>query len=414
MSLKKDVTLLQAVGIFVAGILGSGILILPSIAANVAGESSLLAWLFMTILAAPIALTFGYLASSYPSAGGIAEYSRRAFGKRKLWRLSIDSELTTGLMFLSVIPTAPPIVLLAGASYLAMVLGLGEKGAICIALIMLTAILMMNLRGVKFTGDVQLLLSVAVIILLLSITLSALPFTSFGSFKMSKEVGKAMALIFWCYMGWEAATHLSEEFRNPRDFPVSILLSLVVIGAVYMIVSYVVVGMHAYGEGLEGITGLLIVAERTFGEFGRVLVAILGSMTCFASANVYVASSSRLLYALSRRGYIPSALSKLNSRRVPHYSLIVTFSLVALTLLLMLFLGEAVEGFVLLSNSVFITLYIVGSLAGLALLDKKFCPAISFIVCVAILLFVGGNILYPLAIVAIAVIYSTLRENRSS
>ncbi|AEA47714.1 L-methionine/branched-chain amino acid transporter [Archaeoglobus veneficus] len=416
MSLRKDVTLLQAVGIFVAGILGSGILILPSIAANVAGEASLIAWLLMTVLAAPIALTFGYLASAYPSAGGIAEYSRRAFGKRRLWRLSLDAEFTTGVMFLSVIPTAIPIVLLAGASYLAMVLGLGEKGAILIALTMLLAILLMNLRGVKFTGDVQLLLSVAVIILLLSISLSALPLTSFRGYGLSREVswnvGKAMVLIFWCYMGWEAATHLSEEFRNPRDFPLSILLSLVVIGAVYMLVSYVVVGLHAYGEGLRGLTGLLFVAERTFGGFGKILVAILGSMTCFASANVYVASSSRLLYAMSRRGYFPSLLSKLNSRRVPGYSLALASTFVALTLVLMLFYGEAIEELVLLSNTVFIILYIIGSLAGLVLLDKKLCPAIAFIVCVAILLFVGGNILYPLAIVITAVLYVTLREKK--
>ena len=42
-----------------------------------------------------------------------------------------------------------------------------------------------------------------------------------------------------------------------------------------MVVSYVVVGMHAYGEGLEGLTGLLLVAERVFGRFGKILVASL-------------------------------------------------------------------------------------------------------------------------------------------
>ena len=49
---------------------------------------------------------------------------------------------------------------------------------------------------------------------------------------------------------------------------------------------------------------------------------------------------------------------------------------VALTLVLMLVYSEVVEELVLLSNTVFIVLYIIGSLAGLALLDKKTCPAI--------------------------------------
>jgi len=50
---------------------------------------------------------------------------------------------------------------------------------------------------------VQFLLSTAVIILLLSITLSALSLTSFGSLGLDKagwRVGGAMVLIFWCYM----------------------------------------------------------------------------------------------------------------------------------------------------------------------------------------------------------------------
>ncbi len=321
MHLKKEVTLIHAVGILVSGILGSGILILPSIAANVAGESSILAWLFMTVLAIPIALTFGYLASSYPSAGGIAEYARRAFGRMKVWVLNFDFEFIVGVMFLSVIPTAIPIVILAGASYLAVALNLGESEAISFAICMLLAILLINLRGIKFTGSIQLMLSIAVMILLLCITLPALPLVSYGGFQFSDSIGKAMALIFWSYMGWEAATHLSEEFKNPQDFSLSVLLSLGLIGMIYLLVSYVVVGIHAYGEGLKGLTSLLVVAERTFGSYGKFMIAVLGSMTCFASANMYIVSSSRLLYALSRRGYLPSNFSKLNEKHVPHVSL---------------------------------------------------------------------------------------------
>jgi amino acid efflux transporter len=209
-----------------------------------------------------------------------------------------------------------------------------------------------------------------------------------------------MALIFWSYMGWEAVTHLSEEFKNPKDFPLSILLSLVLIGAIYLLVSYVVVGMHAYGEGLEGLASLIVVAERTFGSYGKFLIAVLGSMTCFASANIYIASSSRLLYALSRRGYLPSKFSKLNEKHVPHVSLISVSICVAVTLMLMLFYGEIVEELVLLSNTVFIVIYIIGSLSGIFLLDKKLYSAVSLIC--------RDNLI---AIIAIAVAYTILRSS---
>jgi len=52
-----------------------------SIAADVAGEASLIAWLLMTILAALIP-NFGYLASAYPSAGELRS-SEEGFWKAK-------------------------------------------------------------------------------------------------------------------------------------------------------------------------------------------------------------------------------------------------------------------------------------------------------------------------------------------
>jgi len=178
---------------------------------------------------------------------------------------------------------------------------------------------------------------------------------------------------------------------------------------IYLLVSYVVVGIRAYGEGLKGLTSLLVVAERTFGSYGKFMIAVLGSMTCFASANIYIVSSSRLLYALSRRVYLPSNFSKLNEKHVPHVSLMLVSVCVAATLTLMLFCGEIIEELVLISN---IVIYIIGSVSGMLLLDKKkIYPTVSLIVCVAILLFVGVNVIYPILIVAAAVAYTTIRNN---
>ncbi len=78
----------------------------------------------------------------------------------------------------------------------------------------------------------------------------------------------------------------------------------------------------------------------------------------------------------------------------------------------MLFCGEIIEELVLISNTVFIVIYIIGSVSGMLLLDKKkIYPAVSLIVCVAILLFVGVNVIYPILIVAAAVVYTTIRNN---
>ncbi len=391
-----------------AGVLGSGILILPSIAANIAGESSVIAWALMTVLAVPIALTFGLLASHYPSAAGIAEYAKRALGARKFGWLKMDSEFLVGTLFLSVIPTATPIVILAGALYAASFFGCGFEGAVMISLAMLAAIFTLNTLGIKLTAGVQLLISVCVVLVLLAISLPAIKPVHLN-ISVGWSVGMAMVAIFWSYMGWEAATHLSEEFRKPSDFYKAILTALAVVGGVYLLVSYAVVTTHSYGEGLEGLTSLIAVSSTTFGIRGAAIVALLAVLTCFSSANIYISSSSRLLFALARDGYMPRIFAKVNGRGAPCVSLAAVTTATSAVLLALLVIGEKVEGLILLSNGVFVILYLIGAVSGLMLLKNKLVPALALIVCATMLVFAGINVLYPFAVAAVAVIYTSVK-----
>jgi amino acid efflux transporter len=65
---------------YFGSVLGSGILVTPAIAASIAGPASLLAWILLSLLSYPIGYTFGALAASYPDAGGLSAYVKRAFG----------------------------------------------------------------------------------------------------------------------------------------------------------------------------------------------------------------------------------------------------------------------------------------------------------------------------------------------
>lgn len=416
--LKKEVSLFHAVGIFIGVILGSGILILPSIAANVAGAASLIAWVVMTLLAVPIALTFGYLASKFPSAGGISEFSKQAFGKKTVERITLDAEMITGFLFLSVVPIGPPIVLLTGASYLGSILGLDFSGVIALAILMLLAMLLINLRGIRFTGNFQTMITISIVILLLFVVLTAFHLVNPDNLKFELDIypiGRAMTLIFWCYVGWEAVTHLSEEFKNPkRDFPLSILMALGVVGIMYLLVSFVVVGTHTYGDSLRGMTSLVEIANRSLGINGKLFVALIGFMTCFGSANVYVASPSRLLYALSRNGYLPEVFGVLNKKHAPQNALIAVAASMVLTLIAIYMFSISVETLLLLSNSIFITLYLIGSIAGIILLEKRAYPAISFVICFATLLFVGKSVVYPVLVAVLAITYLNLYANRKT
>src|SRR5690349_4150064 len=69
-------TVLQGAALYVGAVLGTGVIALPALAADIAGPASLLAWLALVLLSAPLAATFAALGARYPDAGGVATYVR--------------------------------------------------------------------------------------------------------------------------------------------------------------------------------------------------------------------------------------------------------------------------------------------------------------------------------------------------
>ena len=70
-TLRRELGWLQGAAMTVGAVLGSGVLVLPVAAAQIAGPASLISWLFMGILAIPLATVLGILGSHYPDAGAL-------------------------------------------------------------------------------------------------------------------------------------------------------------------------------------------------------------------------------------------------------------------------------------------------------------------------------------------------------
>ena len=80
--LKKDITLISGIGQLSTTLMGTGLFMIPAIAAGIAGHFSLWAWIILFIAICPIALTFAQLGKRYPSAGGTAFFVRKAFNSK--------------------------------------------------------------------------------------------------------------------------------------------------------------------------------------------------------------------------------------------------------------------------------------------------------------------------------------------
>lgn len=364
--LTRQIGLPQAVALYVGSVLGSGVLLIPGFAAEAAGPASVAVWMLMSLLALPMALTLGVLTTRYPDAGGVSAFVRRVFGP--------EAAAVAGWLFLASVPIGAPVAALAAAGYVRVAFGLPPVAEVAVAGAILGAGVVNNVLGARFLGRSQVAVTGSIVLLLTAVVALALPHVDpaqFAPFAPQGLVGmgRAASLMFWCFIGWEAVTHLSAEFTDPRrDTMRAILVSALVVGLLYTLVGLVTVGTGSYGAGLSS-GSLAVVVSGIVGPVGGMAVAIMSVFICLGTINAYVGAASRLAYSLAQEGVAPAALGRLNPvRRTPDNALWALAAVFALVLALRTAGGVELDFLLALPNATFIGTYVLGSLAAIKLL----------------------------------------------
>jgi amino acid efflux transporter len=393
----------QGSALYVGAILGAGILILPGSAASVAGPASILAWAFDAILALPLALTFASLAARFRDAGGVATFAGRSFGA--------TTGAVTGWLYFAAAATGQAIVPLTGAYYAASAIGLGRAPTFGLAALILAAGAAANLRGLRVSGPLQLALSGAVAGLLLLATVFALPHLqpqNFTPFMPQGEVaiGRAALLVFFAFFGWEAITHLAEEFRDPaRDVPRATLLAVGLVTLLYLGLAIAIVGTATYRAPAIDRTAVASLLGRGLGLDAAFLAAGLALVISLGTVNAFVAATSRLGYALARDGSFPRPLARLDARGVPRVSVAAVALWAGVALGIAYAAGWGAEELLVVPNSLVLITYILGMAAALRLLSgrNRALAALALLLSLVLVPFAGVALVLP-AVVALAAV----------
>jgi amino acid efflux transporter len=406
--LRKTITLRHAVALYVSSVLGSGVLVLPGLAARLAGPASLLAWAVLSVASYPFAYTFASLSARAPVSGGVYVFAKEAFGPH--------AAAATGWLFgLWYIAGAPAVTLIA-ASYLAYAFPLGRLEIHLIAFGVILVPYLINLRGIVVSNRVQLGIVAAIVGLLVLAVAFSLRFVKAENFTPFLPhgllpVGTAAALIFWSYLGYENVSNVAEEFKDPkRDFHRSVLLSVISIGFLYLSVAVVTVGTRAYAEG-GSVAPFAAMFSNVLGVYGAVGTAILAVVIIFGTVNAYTAGMSRVALAVARDGALPRVFARVSrSTGAPTGSLTLLSGLSLATLFVYYILDLDLQTVLLIPSGAAVLVYVIGSAAGAKLLGargmKKSLPWISLATSVAVLPFVGPLALVALLTAAGAVAYS--------
>ncbi len=340
--LQRKFGLSTATYVVIASMVGTGILISPGYMMASLQNYPLIfgLWVLGGLLALCGALCVAELAAALPEAGGEYVYLRKAYGPMPAF-LSGWTSFFLGF-------SAP----LAFASYIAALyllapFGLEELYQIqTLAAIIIVAITLPNLLGHRlsaWTQDLTTLMKLGLFVGL--VVLAAL----FGGGQITHvtegqpirhvELGTAASQLFYvmfAYSGWNAASYLAGEVRNPgKTLPRSLLLGagsvMLLYLAVNLVFAYAIpladVGFH----NAEQVPQMAV--ENLFGTQAANVFSVLLGLTFLATVSAFIITGPRVYYAMARNGLFPSFAQRVSPKgQVPVYGMVLQ-SLCAIVIL---------------------------------------------------------------------------------
>lgn len=402
-------TVPQGAALTMGAVIGTGVLSLPGLAAEVAGPASLVSWLAMVLLSVPLSATFGALGARFPDGGGVAHYARMAFGDR--------ASTVIGWCFYFAIPLgAPPAAGFAGA-YVADTLGAGRGAQLATAAAMIVAVSVLNWFGIRISANAQLAIAGGLALLLAVATVVSLPHASMANLTPFAPhgwaaVGAAAALLVWAFAGWEVVTSLSMEYRDPRrDIPRATLVALVFVAALYLGVAFATVAVLGSHPGAAPLSDLLVLG---FGAAARPVTTLVAVLLSMGAMNAYFAGISRLGAALGRDGSLPAWFAQGHeSGGTPRRSMMVVSGLALMSLAVLALTGLAPEWPMLFVTGSLTLVYVIGSAAALRLLPRRslvwWAALVSLVATCVLLVLTGWHLVAAFGIALVALVWHGLR-----
>ena len=179
------------------------------------------------------------------------------------------------------------------------------------------------------------------------------------------QVKEAMAVVLWCFVGIEAASVLSGRAKSQRTVRLTIILSLLIVLAIYMLVTFIAMSSVPAGELASSETPLALVLERTMVGAAGGLVIRLGIMVSVLGASIsWILLSVETLYAAARDGVLPRVFQKTNRKGTPVNALLMTQCFTQLFLLSILSpqLNETYLAAITIATTLVLIPYLLSSL----------------------------------------------------
>jgi basic amino acid/polyamine antiporter, APA family len=292
----------------------------------------MLGFLIGGLLLFPIAHTYGRLVQRIRDAGAEIAYTEGVFpplvSYAAGWTMVLSyaivcpwEAVATGNLLQRVFPAlnSYPLYTIAGSPIFAPRLGVG------LALTALVAIV--NYRGIKPSGLFQDVMTFGLLITFAIFTVLGFArgtaanmqplFPRAGSGGMFLSIFLVLQIVPYFMTGFESVTKGSEEAREgfePRNFTKAIYAALIAGFLFYVIIIAVVTYVYPWQEVVSGHVRTEVAFERTFGSHAIAQLILFGAfLSLLKIFNGNFVASTRMLYALGRRGLVHPSLGAVHA-----------------------------------------------------------------------------------------------------
>lgn len=319
---KRNLSLLNASGLAIGGMVGGGIFAVLGEAVVTAGNAAFISLGMGGLLALITGVVYAKLTVEFSESGGEFIFIEHITGPR--FAGTISWFLILGYIF-----TISLYAYTFGA-YANQLFGIGTGPNFWFGSGIIIFITMLNLLGVREANIFENIL----VFVKISI-LTGLIILGFYSVHPSKVIPivthgfrntiQAAALVFVAYEGFQLLTYDYEAIQNhKKNLPKAVFYSISIVIVIYVLIAFVLTGslssdiIAAHKE-----TALALLAQPVLGQFGVTIVLIAVMFATSFAILVTIFAISRIAKRISDGGQLPTSLTRWKGEDIP-----VLFSLV--------------------------------------------------------------------------------------
>jgi len=326
-----------AIFVVVAGMVGAGVLTTSGYTVLAVGSNQwmLILWVVGGIAAVCGALTLAELSAALPRTGGDYVYLYEAYGP-------LPAFLSGWVSFLIGFAGPSAAAAFAFAQYIVAAFESASSWAVYLERVLATAAILIfagiHVSGRQRTARVQGWVTVLKLCGLLAFACAGV---SIGwpnranladltplDGNLAVKLMSSMVYIYYAYTGWNSASYLAGEVRNPqRRLPQAILIGTAGVMMLYLALNVVyalalsaadvrgIVSNPTNRVGREAVAPIaLIAAQRLFGARWSAAFSIAIGLMLLSTMSAYVLIGPRVVFAMAQAGQFPAVAARLTRR----------------------------------------------------------------------------------------------------